>query len=47
MCNQIGVVYTELRFTDLAIKHYKHGIENFKTAHISNDLDIFTCEVCI
>lgn len=38
--NQIGVVYTELRFTDLAIKHYKHGIENFKNAHISTDLDM-------
>lgn len=38
--NQIGVVYTELRFTDKAIKHYKHGIENYKNAHISNDLDM-------
>ena len=38
--NQIGVVYTELRFTDKAIKHYKHGIENYKKAHISNDLDM-------
>lgn len=38
--NQIGVVYTELRFTDLAIKHYKHGIEHFKNAHISTDLDM-------
>lgn len=38
--NQIGVVYTELRFTDLAIKHYKHGIEHYKNAHISNDIDM-------
>jgi protein O-GlcNAc transferase len=38
--NQIGVVYTELRFTDKAIYHYKKGIENFKSAHISNDLDM-------
>jgi predicted O-linked N-acetylglucosamine transferase (SPINDLY family) len=38
--NQIGVVYTELRFTDKAIKHYKHGIANYKKAHISNDLDM-------
>ena len=38
--NQIGVVYTELRFTDKAIKHYKHGIDNYKKAHISNDLDM-------
>ena len=38
--NQIGVVYTELRFTDKAIKHYKHGIANYKKAHISTDLDM-------
>jgi len=38
--NQIGVVFTELRYTDKAIKHYKHGIQNYKKAHISNDLDM-------
>ena len=38
--NQIGVVYTELRFTDKAIYHYKKGIENYKLAHISTDLDM-------
>lgn len=38
--NQIGVIYTELRFTDKAIKHYKDGIENYKEAHISNDFDM-------
>ena len=38
--NQIGVVYTELRFTDKAIMHYKKGIDNYKSAHISNDLDM-------
>lgn len=38
--NQIGVVFTELRITDLAIKHYKNGISNYKTAHISTDLDM-------
>lgn len=38
--NQIGVVYTELRFTDKAIKHYKHGIDNYKNAHISTDLNM-------
>jgi len=38
--NQIGVVYTELRYTDKAIKHYKHGIANYKKAHISNDLEM-------
>ena len=38
--NQIGVVYTELRFTDKAIFHYNKGIENYKSAHISTDLDM-------
>ena len=38
--NQVGVVYTELRFTDKAIYHYKKGIENYKLAHISTDLDM-------
>ena len=38
--NQIGVVYTELRYTDKAIKHYKHGIEHYKKAHISTDSDM-------
>lgn len=38
--NQIGVVFTELRLTDQAIKHYSHGIKHFKNAHISNDLDM-------
>jgi predicted O-linked N-acetylglucosamine transferase (SPINDLY family) len=38
--NQVGVVYTELRYTDKAIYHYKKGIENYKLAHISTDLDM-------
>lgn len=38
--NQIGVTYTELRLTDKAIYHYKKGIENYKKAHISVDLDM-------
>jgi len=38
--NQIGVVFTELRFTDKAIKHYKKGIENVDKAHISVDRDM-------
>ncbi len=38
--NQLGVVYTELRITDLAIKHYKAGIENYQKTHISTDLDM-------
>lgn len=38
--NQIGVVYTELRYTDKAIEHYTRGIENYKRAHISVDKDM-------
>lgn len=37
--NQIGVVYTELRFTDKAIEHYERGIKNYQKAHISVDKD--------
>lgn len=38
--NQIGVVYTELRYTDKAIEHYTKGIANYKQAHISVDKDM-------
>jgi len=38
--NQLGVVNTELRFTDIAIKYYEHGIKNFQKAHISTDKDM-------
>lgn len=38
--NQIGVIYTELRYTDKAIKYYEQGIENYKRAHISTDHDM-------
>jgi tetratricopeptide (TPR) repeat protein len=38
--NQIGVVYTELRYTDKAIFHYTRGIENYQRAHISVDKDM-------
>jgi protein O-GlcNAc transferase len=38
--NQIGVVYTELRFTDKAIEHYERGIANASSAHISVDKDM-------
>jgi predicted O-linked N-acetylglucosamine transferase (SPINDLY family) len=38
--NQVGVVFTELRFTDKAIKHYRHGITNVDKAHISTDRDM-------
>jgi protein O-GlcNAc transferase len=38
--NQMGVVNTELRYTDKAIYYYKKGIENYKNAHISIDKDM-------
>lgn len=38
--NQIGVIYTELRFTDKAIKYYEDGIKNYQRAHISTDRDM-------
>lgn len=38
--NQLGVIYTELRITDMAIKHYSLGIEYAKNSHISNDQDM-------
>lgn len=38
--NQLGVVYTELRFTDIAIKYYEHGIKNYNNAQLSNDKDM-------
>lgn len=38
--NQMGVIYTELRITDLAIQYYNKGIENYAQTHISNDTDM-------
>ena len=38
--NQIGVIYTELRYTDKAIYHYQKGIENFDKAQISVDKEM-------
>lgn len=38
--NQMGVIYTELRYTDKAIEHYKRGIDNYKRTHISTDKDM-------
>ena len=35
--NQLGVVNTELRYTDKAIAFYKHGIKNADKAHISTE----------
>jgi protein O-GlcNAc transferase len=38
--NQIGVVYTELRMSETAVKHYEIGIKNYKNAHISGDKEM-------
>lgn len=38
--NQLGVVYTELRYTEKAIKYYEHGIKNYQKAQISNDKEM-------
>jgi predicted O-linked N-acetylglucosamine transferase (SPINDLY family) len=38
--NQVGVVFTELRYTDKAIAHYKRGILNVDKAHISVDKEM-------
>jgi len=35
--NQLGVVYTELRIPEKAIKYYEHGIKNYQKATISVD----------
>lgn len=38
--NQLGVINTELRFTDVAIKYYEHGIKHYDKAHISTDKEM-------
>jgi predicted O-linked N-acetylglucosamine transferase (SPINDLY family) len=43
--NQIGVVYTELRFTDKAIEHYQRGIKNVDKAHISVDKEMLVASM--
>ena len=43
--NQLGVVNTELRFTDLAVKYYEHGIKNYKKAKISVDKDMLVASM--
>jgi protein O-GlcNAc transferase len=35
--NHLGALHTELRNTEIAIKYYKHGIENYKKSYLSND----------
>ena len=43
--NQLGVVNTELRFTDIAIKYYEHGIKNYQKAHISTDKEMLVASM--
>lgn len=43
--NQLGVVYTEMRRTDLAVIAYKKAIKNYKSAFISQDTDFLLCEI--
>lgn len=43
--NQLGVVNTELRFTDIAIKYYEKGIEHYQTAHISTDKEMLVASM--
>uniref|UniRef100_A0A6C0DZ90 protein O-GlcNAc transferase n=1 Tax=viral metagenome TaxID=1070528 RepID=A0A6C0DZ90_9ZZZZ len=38
--NQVGVIYTELRYTDKAIHYYQNGIKNYQRAHISIDKEM-------
>lgn len=38
--NQLGVIHTELRNTDIAIAYYKHGIINYQKSHISPDKEM-------
>jgi predicted O-linked N-acetylglucosamine transferase (SPINDLY family) len=43
--NQLGVVYTEMRRTDLAEKAYKRGIQNYKKTFISSDPNFLLSEL--
>ena len=43
--NQIAVVYTELRYTDKAIKHYNIAAKNYKSAHISVDKEMLIASI--
>lgn len=38
--NQIGVIYTELRLSEKAVRHYQIGIANADKAVVSNDKDL-------
>lgn len=43
--NQIAIVYTELRRTDLALKHYNVAISNYTTTFISDNKDSLLSEI--
>jgi tetratricopeptide (TPR) repeat protein len=43
--NQLGVVYTEMRRTDLAEEAYNKAIKNYKSAFISTDKDFLLAEI--
>jgi predicted O-linked N-acetylglucosamine transferase (SPINDLY family) len=43
--NQLGVVYTEMRRTDLAEISYKKAIQNYKRTFISTDANFFLSEL--
>jgi protein O-GlcNAc transferase len=43
--NQIAVVYTELRRTDMALKHYQIAISNYASTFISDNKDSLLAEI--
>jgi len=43
--NQLGVVYTEMRRTDLAEEAYNKAIKNYKSAFISTDKEFLLAEI--
>ena len=43
--NQLGVVYTEMRRTDLAERAYEKAIKNYKRSFISNDHQFLLSEI--
>lgn len=43
--NQLGIVYTELRRSDLAIDSYKIAMENYKNTFISSDHNTLLTEI--
>jgi len=45
--NQLGVVYTEMRRTDLAQKAYEKALGNYKQSFISTDLKFFHSEILL